>query len=176
MLVVNLFGGPGTGKSTFATRLFSELKSKDINSEYVSEYAKDIVWSGELAKLEDQLYITAKQNQKLRRLNGRVSVAVSDSPLLIGLHYAPPYYLGGTYTSLVKELFSGYNNLNLFLIRKKNYNPAGRTQTEEKAIGMDKEIRDLLDSEVIPYFIMNGTFDSIPRAVDLIQTRISNDT
>lgn len=41
-LVINFFGGPGCGKSTMASRLFSELKSKGVKCEYVTEYAKDV--------------------------------------------------------------------------------------------------------------------------------------
>ena len=43
MLVVNLFGVPGAGKSTGAAYVFSKLKMKGINAELVTEFAKDIV-------------------------------------------------------------------------------------------------------------------------------------
>ena len=174
MLVVNLFAGPGTGKSTFATRLFSELKVADINSEYVSEYAKSVVWSGDLAKLSDQLYITAKQHQQLFRLNGKVDVAVSDSPLLLGVHYATPYYLGGTYTAMVRELFNQYDNLNIRLIRKKPYRAAGRLQTEEEARGIDRAVQIMLETENIPHITLDGTMDSIPEAIQIIKAALSS--
>jgi adenylate kinase family enzyme len=38
--VINLFGGPGCGKSTLAARIFSILKLKDISCELINEYAK----------------------------------------------------------------------------------------------------------------------------------------
>lgn len=44
MLVVNLFGTPGAGKSTGAAYIFSELKMRGINAELVIEFAKDKVW------------------------------------------------------------------------------------------------------------------------------------
>ena len=43
-IVVNLFAGPGAGKSTGATYIFSKLKMLGIDAEYVSEFAKDKVW------------------------------------------------------------------------------------------------------------------------------------
>ena len=43
-IVVNLFGSPSAGKSTTATGLFHQLKLKGINCEYVSEFAKHVVW------------------------------------------------------------------------------------------------------------------------------------
>ena len=43
MLVVNLTGAPGAGKSTGAAYVFSQLKMRGINCELVTEYAKDKV-------------------------------------------------------------------------------------------------------------------------------------
>ena len=40
-LVINLFGGPGCGKSTTMARLFADLKARGYNVEMVSEFAKD---------------------------------------------------------------------------------------------------------------------------------------
>lgn len=45
-LIVNLYGGPGTGKSTGAAYIFSKLKMDGIDAEYVTEFAKDKVWEG----------------------------------------------------------------------------------------------------------------------------------
>lgn len=44
MLVVNLFGTPGAGKSTGVAYIFSNLKMRGINAELVTEFAKDMVW------------------------------------------------------------------------------------------------------------------------------------
>ena len=42
--VINLFGGPGAGKSTTAAGLFYEMKVRDIKCELVTEYAKDMTY------------------------------------------------------------------------------------------------------------------------------------
>lgn len=42
-IVVNLFGAPGAGKSTGAAHIFAELKMCGINTELVTEFAKDKV-------------------------------------------------------------------------------------------------------------------------------------
>jgi len=60
-LIVNMFGGPGCGKSSMATSVFSHLKWKGWNCEYVSEVAKDLVWEDSLQTLGDQFYVSAKQ-------------------------------------------------------------------------------------------------------------------
>ena len=43
-IVVNLFGPPGSGKSTGAAYIFSKLKMAGINAELVDEFAKAKVW------------------------------------------------------------------------------------------------------------------------------------
>ena len=50
MLVVNLFGAPGAGKSTGAAYIFSQLKMAGINAELVTEFAKDKVWESCIPK------------------------------------------------------------------------------------------------------------------------------
>lgn len=168
MLVVNLFGGPGTGKSLLATRLFSDLKSKSINAEYVSEYAKALEWGREYAKLGDQLYVTAKQNRKLMRLDKRVDVAVTDAPLLLGLHYAVPEFLGNSYATLLHELFKGYDNLNIFVTRCFPYNTNGRRQSEAEAKAADANILRLLEKGGYPFVTVPARLESVPIMLELI--------
>jgi hypothetical protein len=41
--VINLYGGPGVGKSTTAVGLFYLMRRASIKCEYTSEYVKDVV-------------------------------------------------------------------------------------------------------------------------------------
>ena len=56
-LVVNLFGAPGSGKSTAAAYIFALLKMAGINAELVTEFAKDKVWEEAKAAFENQQYL-----------------------------------------------------------------------------------------------------------------------
>lgn len=67
MLVVNLFGGPGSGKSTCAAGVFTLLKLSGVNAELVTEYAKDLTWEKRHVTLANQHYIFGKQLQRLKR-------------------------------------------------------------------------------------------------------------
>jgi len=51
MKVINLFGGPGCGKSTAAAGLFHLMKSNHMSVELVNEFAKEIVWENNLVTL-----------------------------------------------------------------------------------------------------------------------------
>lgn len=149
--VINLFGGPGLGKSTTAAGIFYRMKVKGLSVEGVSEYAKEIVWDKNQTKLEDQLYVTAKQNRKLWRLQGQVEWIVSDSPLLLGAHYAPPSYFPMFYKKFLFELWDHYDNVNFLIERDVPYDPVGRYQTEEEAKEIDVNIREMLRKNRIPY-------------------------
>ena len=73
-LIVNLIGGPGSGKSTCASGIFYQLKKLGINCELALEFAKDKVWEESIKTLDDQFYIFGKQYHKLFRLMDKVDV------------------------------------------------------------------------------------------------------
>jgi len=141
-LVVNLYGGPGTGKSTTAAHLFALLKIDDLlRVELCREYAKGVVYEDRLYLLEDQLYIFAKQNRKMARLNGKVDFIITDSPLLMSYHYSgyDPFY-----KDLVLRYLPNFDNVHIFLDRVKPYRKLGRIQTKKEAIKMDEQMKGML--------------------------------
>ena len=142
-IVVNLFGGPGSGKSTTAAGVFSMLKLHGINVELVTEFAKDLTWESRHRALENQYYIWGKQYHKLFRVKHQVEVIVTDSPLLLSLLYCGDS-ISTYFDGLVNNTFKEFNNVNFFLNRIKEYNPSGRNQTEEEAKEIDTMTKQLL--------------------------------
>ena len=152
-LVVNLFGGPGVSKSTNMALVFGKLKTKGINAEMAPEYAKALVWEKRHVALSEQQYIIAKQIYWVTRLVGQVDVVVTDSPILFGLIYGkqPNKY----WKQHVLSTFKSWNTCNFLLQRdpdKHLYVEKGRTQTEEEAVAVDKDIEVLLQAEGIHYW------------------------
>lgn len=155
--VINLFAGPGAGKSTLRAGLFFKLKSLGVSCEEVTEYAKDLTWDKNTSALSDQLFILANQNRRLQRLQGKVEWVISDSPLLLNLNYVVPAYLPKTFRELVFELWDTYDNKNFFINRSKAYVTAGRNQTEEEAKKLDQDILDMLEAKRFRYDFVPGT-------------------
>jgi hypothetical protein len=149
-LVVNLYGGPGTGKSTVAAGTFEALKWQGINCELVTEYAKDKVWEGSHNILSYQIYIFGKQLFRIQRLLGKVDVIVTDAPILLSLVYG--YNQSEEFKNLVLREYSNLYSFDVFLERQKSYNPAGRVQNEDDAKLLDVDIREML-SVYAPLYI-----------------------
>ena len=110
-LVINLFGGPGTGKSTVAAGVFSKLKSISINAEYIQEYAKDKAWEGNEFTLQCQPYITAKQLYRMHRVMGKAEVLVTDSPLIQGMAYGGKF-VDDNWRKWLADTHKSFFNLN----------------------------------------------------------------
>ena len=58
MNIINIYGGPGVGKSTGAAMIFAKMKMLGINCELVTEYAKTLTYEKRFEILqENQLYV-----------------------------------------------------------------------------------------------------------------------
>jgi hypothetical protein len=172
-LVINLFAGPGTGKSTSMAHIFAELKWRNVDCEMITEYAKDKVWEGSEHVLENQYYVSGKQYFKLKRIQGKVDVVITDSPILVGLIYGinEPEEFG----NLIHKYHHQFNNLNIFLNRTKPYNPNGRVQKNvSEAIEKDIEIKNMLTERYVKFIEMDASRENIPLMVDLIETILNN--
>lgn len=148
-LIVNVFGEPSAGKSTAATYIFSQLKMQGISAEYVSEFAKDKVWENNDEVFKFQTYIFGRQNFKLARVNGKVDVVVTDSPIILSMIYNPNPLIQNELNALIMKVFSLYNNFNILLIRKHNYENKGRHENESEARKVrNKIVKACIDNDI----------------------------
>ena len=54
--VINLFGGPNVGKSTYAAHLYSQMKIRGMSVALVNEVAQEMIFEGRMDVLEgDQI-------------------------------------------------------------------------------------------------------------------------
>jgi adenylate kinase family enzyme len=172
-IIVNLYGGPGTGKSTGAAYIFSLLKMNDIDAEYVSEFAKDKVWEGNSEVFKCQFYITGKQTYRIARCFGKVDVIVTDSPIRLGKIYADRIGLTRLGLACV-EAADQFNlhTIDIFLKRVKPYNPNGRNQSEDESKEIDTDILDMLNEQKVPYYTFNGDRDGYNEICELIMDKL----
>ena len=149
--IINLFGQPGSGKSTAAASLFCEMKKLHYNVELVTEYAKDMVWEERNNIFQDQLYIFAKQNRRLLRLIDKVDYIITDSPIIMGIAYMSESSFSKSLETLITQVFNSYNNINIFLNRVHDYQTIGRYQTENEADDLSNTIKNILNNNSIHF-------------------------
>lgn len=168
-LIINLYGGPGTGKSTGAAYIFSKLKMAGIDAEYVTEFAKDKVWENNAKVFQNQMYITGKQSFKISRCFGEVDVIITDSPIRLGYTYAVAQGKPKLGEAILEEA-NTYNDssIDIFLKRVKPYNPNGRNQTEDEAKQIDVDMRKSLESQGVKLLEFTGDIDGYNRIVEYI--------
>ena len=116
-IIVNLFGGPGSGKSTGAAFVFANLKMHGVNCELVTEFAKDKTWEHNMMALNNQAYVFGKQFYRISRCEDQVDVIVTDSPIALSTIYNTNEKLGDTFNKMVIDVFNSYSNLNYLLLR-----------------------------------------------------------
>lgn len=167
--IINLYGGPGTGKSTSAAELFALLKRKGKNAELVREYVKKWAWQERKIEVFDQTYFLGKQSQEESKLYGRVDYIVTDSPVFLSGIYATeaiPLKYDANDTASVAQYLAlkqmseatwgqvrafyklgeamGHKHVHVMLKRTKKYQPKGRFQTADEAKALDNKIEDYL--------------------------------
>lgn len=159
--VINLFGGPGTGKSTLAAALFASMKQEGLNVELVREYVKGWAWLDRKPTAGDQLYLLGKQTQAEYKLYGKVDYIITDSPFLLSPMYEQHYFNRDTtkdaalkFKALAEE--SGVKYYNFLLSREKEYNPKGRYETEDQAKLVDQMIETNLKTFNLKFSYLLG--------------------
>lgn len=168
MILVNLYGAPGSGKSTGAAYIFSQLKMAGINAELVTEFAKDKVWEESKEVFNNQAYIFGKQYFRISRCMDKVDVIVTDSPLALSAFYNNSEILGEEFANVVMKVANSFNSKNYFIKRAKPYNPKGRFQTEDEAKQVDSNLETFLKNNNINYEIEQGNRDGYDNIVKQI--------
>lgn len=180
-VVVNFFGGPGSGKSTMSGQLFGVMKEQRINVEYVPEFAKELVWE-ESASIDDQLFMLGVQHNRLYRLIGKVDYIICDSPLLLGnyyVQYTNTKFNDGkslelwrkSYRRLAMYTFDLYDNMNFFCERgNRKFIQAGRIQNEEESKNIDDRLRFMLKQYGYPYTTVSNVND----VINMLNSRSEN--
>lgn len=171
-IVINAFAGPGAGKTTSCLEVAEKLKKQGFVTEYVQEYAKELVYDNNLTMLdghyEHQFEILKEQMKRINRLYGKVDFILTDSPVLLNNTYlnedkgTNDY---ATYCENVKKIYALYNNFNYFVERDKSaFEKEGRIQNLEQSIVIDEELKNTLHNNQIDFSTYtHATIDNIVR-------------
>ena len=86
--IINIYGGPGAGKSTLAEGVSHQLKMNGMGCELVREVVKEACWRGEKVNRPwDEFYLFGAQIRLEGALYGKVDYIVTDRPIGMSLAY-----------------------------------------------------------------------------------------
>ncbi len=148
--LINLWAGPGAGKSTTAAGVFERLKLRGASCELVREYVKAWAWRGEKIGEFDDLYLCAKQLRAESTLYGRVEYIVTDAPIGLGAVYEEMYRPSARFMRDVcgalraRQVAAGIRIVDVMLVREKEYVQDGRWEDETAARRVDEIVRRFL--------------------------------
>jgi hypothetical protein len=157
--LVNLFGGPGAGKSSIASGITYKLKKNHITCDNPYEFPKLLAWDENKEAIKDQFFIAGNQHRGIAKSYGKVDYIVIDSPILFSLVYTgyydkgyPSDRYGESFFNFIVDLHNSYDNINILLERSDgNHNEKERYQTLNESLEIDKIIKGILDDNNIPY-------------------------
>jgi len=175
--VINLFGGPGIGKSSIASGITYKLKKNHITCDNPYEFPKLLAWDENHSAIADQLYVLANQHRGIVKSYGKVDYIVLDSPILLSLTYKsyyknndyPASLYGESFDKMLLDVFNKYDNINIVLKRTDgNHNEDERYQNLEESIDLDISIENSLIKNNIPYHLVKVGENTVDEILTII--------
>lgn len=159
-MIISFIGCPRSGKTTTASRVFSNLKDAGFNAEFIPEQARLFIAQKRVEQNltpeqnvslsdEDQVKIMYKQydlEELMNKACGEQTLIVSDSSPLNSILYMSENKLQTTYVQ---------NSINSFLSRKTIYfyaqpvkwiggSDPNRVHSQEQSLQIDQKIRSMV--------------------------------
>lgn len=174
--IINLFGGPGSGKSTVTSGLFYEFKKRNISCDNPYEFPKQVAWEDNSSQINDQLYIFANQHRGIVRSYGKVDFIILDSPILLSLAYKngydvgyPASIYGDIFDQVVVDIFNRYNNINFLLNRQEGeFQTDGRFQDETQSSFFHNKIKNILSENKVNYIDISVDDNTVEKILNLV--------
>jgi len=175
--IINLFGGPGIGKSSIAAGLTYKLKKQHITCDNPYEFPKLLAWDENHSAIRDQLFVLANQHRGIVKSYGKVDYIILDSPILLSLTYKsfyksndyPATLYGESFDNMVLDIYNRYDNINIVLKRSEGkHNNSERYQNLEESIQLDGVIEDSLKNNDLPYHTVNVDGKTVKNILKLI--------
>ena len=160
-ILLNLLGGPGVGKTSLGAQIFAYLKAHFINVEFVQEYVKSWVYEGKEINKYNQYTLFGIEVNNQSSLFNKVKFLIADSPVMLTAFYQYFYNKKNTlsipchdfYDTAIKE--NKIEVINFFLPRMRDYNLAGRYQTQEESDCAAELLKAWLNIEGYEYTVLS---------------------
>jgi predicted ATPase len=145
-VVVEIYGGPGTGKTTFSAELYGALKRTGLHVTLVTEEATTCIQANDMVGLTCQAYLLGASARRLRQVATSYDVVVMEAPLLLNPVYDRDR--SPALRALAEEEHRRYRNLPLLLspLPREQFTTAGRVHDADSAATQHQAIETYLEA------------------------------
>ena len=172
-LVINLIGGPCSGKSTIAAELFARLKKMGIKSELVSEYIKDRIYEENQTMPKNQIAIFGMEHYNISNKIGKVDVIVHDGSFINNIIYKSEE--NKNFDNLIVSEYCKFNNLDFFIKRGNiEFEEYGRIHDLKQSKELDKIIKETYNNYELSYIEVESR-DAVDKIIPIILKKLIND-
>jgi len=170
-LVINLIGGPCSGKSTVAAELFARLKKMGIKTELVSEYIKDRIYEENKTMPNNQIAIFGMEHYNISNKLGKVEVIVHDGSFINNILYKKEE--NKEFDKLIISEYHKFNNLDFFIKRGNiEFEDYGRIHNYEQSLELDEKIKQLYNRSNAE-FIEVESRDAVDKIIPIVLKKLN---
>ena len=170
-LVINLIGGPCSGKSTVAAELFARLKKMGVHCELVSEYIKDRIYEENKTMPNNQIAIFGMEHYNISTKIGKVDVIVHDGSFLNNIIYKVGE--NKEFDDLIISEYKKFTNLDFFIKRGNiEFEDYGRIHNLKQSKELDKIIKETYERYGLTYIEVEAR-DAVDKMIPIILKKIN---
>ena len=172
-IVVNLIGGPCSGKSTIAAELFSKLKRLGVKCELVPEYIKERIYEENKTIPTNQIAIFGMEHYGIANKLNKVDVIIHDGAFPNNILYNNED--NEEFNRLIVSEYMRFNNIDFFIDRGDvKFETYGRIHNLEQSIKLDKGIKEIYKQYGLSYIEVEAEH-AIEQIVPIVMEKIDNE-
>ena len=172
-LVINLIGGPCSGKSTVAAELFARLKKMGVHCELVSEYIKDRIYEENKTMPKNQIAIFGMEHYNISTKMGKVDVIIHDGSYINNIVYKQEE--NKEFDNLIISEYKKFKNLDFFIKRGNlEFEDYGRIHNLKQSKELDKIIKETYNKYELEYIEVEAR-DAVDKIIPIILKKLEND-
>lgn len=165
-LVINLIGGPCSGKSTISAELFARLKKMGIHCELVPEYIKERIYEDNKTMPLHQISLFGMEHYAITNKIGKVDVIVHDGSFINNIIYKKED--NSEFDNLIISEYKKFNNLDFFIKRGNiEFEEYGRIHNLKQSKELDRIIKDTYDNYNLSFIEVEAR-DAVDKIIPIV--------
>lgn len=172
-LVINLIGGPCSGKSTIAAELFARLKKMCIHCELVPEYIKELIYEENATMTKHQISLFGMEHYAISNKIDKVDVIVHDGSFINNIIYKKEI-INEEFDALVISEYKKFNNLDFFIKRGNiEFETYGRIHNLKQSKELDNIIKETYKKYDLKFIEIEAR-DAVDKIIPIVLNILNN--